>query len=114
MSFQCRIRGEVSLAIFTKRHLNYWFIFSPRGCLDLKIAIHTSTVGKLTLTSAVVCVTMVAETLLASCPVDVKCCDTGFVVFPCRICVRCALNLSLNVFPVWPTYWRPHLPQLSI
>ena len=60
-----------------------------------------------------ICVTMVAATSLSDCTFDVKCHETGFSAFPCLISVKWALNLSLKVFPVCPTYWRPHLLQLS-
>ena len=39
--------------------------------------------------------------------------ETGLNAFPCLMSVKWALNLSLNVLPVWPTYWRPHFLQLK-
>ena len=44
----------------------------------------------------------------------VKWCETLFNVLPCFMSIKWALNLLLNVLPVWPTYWRPHFLQLKM
>ena len=86
---------------------------SPAGCLELKMLMYTSSVSRRMLTLLDVWVTMVATTLSVEWLYDVKCRETGLNVFPCLMSVTWALNISLNVLPVWPTYWRPHFLQLG-
>ena len=67
---------------------------------------YTSSVRRRMLTLLDVWVTMVAIRLCVEWLYDVKWRETG-----CLMSVKWALNLSLNVLPVWPTYWRPHFLQ---
>ena len=75
--------------------------------------IYTSSVRRRILTLLDVWVTMVAIKSSVEWLYDVKWRETGLNAFPWLMSVKWALNLSLNVLPVWPTYWRPHFLQLK-
>ena len=66
--------------------------------------IYTSSVRRQMLTLLDVWVTMVAITSSVEWLYDVKWRETGLNAFPCLMSDKWALNLLLNVLPVWPTY----------
>ena len=87
-------------------------IFKPLGSLVCSFAIQTSSVLNLTLASLVVWVTAVT---LTSCKVWrswLKWQDTGLYWLLDLMSKRSPLSRSFRVFPVCPTYWRPHERQL--
>ena len=66
---------------------------------------YTSSVRRRMLTLFDVWVTMVTITSSVEWLYDVKWCETGLNAFPCLMSIKWGLNLSMNVLPVWPTYW---------
>ena len=113
MSFKSCACCKGLLANVALKHYIYWMRLRPAGCLELKMLIYTSSVRRRMLTLLDVWVTMVAITSSVEWLYDVKWRETGLNAFPCLMSVKWALNLSLNVLPVWPTYWRPHFLQLK-